>query len=149
MLQSAVALVVIAVVAVADISPMSMFTWLSTIAAVVVLVLLTACSAAAFGFFYRNPGLDWGSWVGFWAPVLGVVGGSGVLVVMVAYGDALLQVPAGSVLTYLPAAVVGVAAVVGAWWGLRLRWTSPGVFHGIGRGRPHPMAQLDHGMPAV
>jgi amino acid transporter len=164
LLQSGVALGAIAVVVVSGVRPIVMFTWLSTIASVGVLVLLVGCSAAALGFFHRNPALTrrpvahlaggdrprrLGWWAGFWAPLLGVGGGGSVLIAMIRYGDTLLGVAPGSPLTLLPLAVVLVAAVVGAWWGLRLRAQAGAVYARIGRGRPHPIAVLDHGMPEV
>jgi amino acid transporter len=148
-LQSVVALTIGAVAVGTGTGPLVMFAWLSAVAAVGVIVLLVGCSAAALGFFHRNPHLEPGVWIRSGAPALGMGTGAGVLALMVTNVDSLLQVPAGSLVAYVPPAVVAVTAVAGGWWGLRLRVSVPAVWEGIGRGRPHPLAVLDDNVPEV
>ena len=143
--QSVVALAVIAGVAASGGDPMvDLFTPLSTLAAIGVLALLVGCSWAAARYFRHGGGTHEGVLVRRVAPIVGVVAGGAVLVTMVSNLHALLGVPAGAALTWVLPGLVGLAATIGLCWAWWLRYHRPGVFDGIGRGRPHPLRQLDH-----
>jgi amino acid transporter len=143
-LQSLVAAAVIATAVLAGVDPVTVvFTWLSTVGAIGVLALLVGSSLAALLYFRAGGGTNEGVWTRAVAPALGVLIGSAVLVVCVANVRSLLGVAVGSSVTVLVPGSVGLAIIAGLAWGLRLRRSRPEVYAGIGRGRPHPLAQLD------
>jgi amino acid transporter len=136
--------VIVAVAAMGGHPIVHLFTPLSTLAAIGVLTLLVACSWAAGRFFRQGGGTHEGVLTRRVAPILGVVLGAAVLVVMVSNLHALLAVEPGAPLTWILPGIIGAAALVGLCWAGWLRTRRPTVWQGIGRGRPHPLRQLDH-----
>ena len=146
-LQSAIAAVVVGAVVITDGDPIALlFTWLSTLAAIGVLVLLAGCSWAALRFFRRGGGTNEGPFIRSVAPTVGVIAGLAVLATVVANVHALLGVAPGSPLTVILPGLIAVATLAGLWWAMALRRRRPDVYLAIGRGRPHPLAVLDHGL---
>ncbi len=144
--QSVTAFVVVGVFVAVHADPLAtLFTWLATLAALAVMALLAASCLAALGFFARRrvgPQVE-GAWTRLVGPLLGFGAGTLVLVVTAANLDTLLAVAPNSPMTaVIPALVVG-TAVAGLGWGLWLRKRHPGVYRGIGAGKPHPLAVLD------
>ncbi len=148
--QSAIAATVVAAFATAGADPLAvLFTWLSTVGALGVLVVLVAASWAALRYFRAGGGTNEGAWTRSIAPTLGVIAGVAVLVTTVSNVESLLGVPPRSALTFILPGIIILAAVAGLLWGLWLRARHPDVYEGIGRGRPHPLAVMDHRLAQV
>jgi len=148
--QSAIAATVVAAFVLAGADPVTMlFTWLSTVGAIGVLAVLVAASWAALRYFRAGGGTNEGAWTRRIAPALGVLAGVAVLGTMVGNVESLLGVPPRSALTFVLPGIVVVAAIVGLCWGLSLRKRRPEIYEGIGRGRPHPLAVMDHRLAQV
>ncbi len=150
LVQSVTAAVVVGLVVVTGADPFGvLFTWLSTVGAVGVLLLMVAASWSSLRFFRAGGGTNEGTWVRVVAPTLGVLVGLAVLATTVINLGSLLGLPPGSALTWIVPGVVGAAGVGGLGWGLVLRRRRPEVYAGIGHGRPHPLAVLDHRLADV
>jgi len=148
--QSALAAAVVAGFVLARADPMAvLFTWLSTVGAIGVLLVLVAASWAALRYFRAGGGTNEGVWTRRIAPTLGVLAGVAVLGIMVGNVESLLGVPPRSALTFVLPGIVVLAAIMGLGWGLSLRRRRPEVYEGIGRGRPHPLAVMDHRLAQV
>jgi amino acid transporter len=148
--QSVLAALVIATATVTGADPIGvLFTWLSTLAAIGILALLVTCSWAALRFFRAGGGTNETALTRTFAPTLGVLAGLAVLATVIANVNALLGVSPGSPLTVILPGIIATAAVAGLIWGRLLRRHQPAVFAGIGLGRPHPLATLDHGLSAL
>ncbi|MFJ6200137.1 APC family permease [Micromonospora sp. NPDC092111] len=135
--QSGVAAVVVGAFAAAGVDPVGvMFTWLSTLGAIGLLCLLLAASVAAL----TAPAVVRGQRAGLWqwkvAPVLGVLGGSVVLVAMVGNVASLLGAVPGSPYPLLLPAILAATATAGGMWAGHLRRSRPEVYAGIGHGTP-------------
>ncbi|WP_329019838.1 APC family permease [Micromonospora rifamycinica] len=142
--QSAVAAVVVGAFAVSGADPVAvMFTWLSTLGALGLLCLLIAASVAALA----APPAVRGQRVGIWqwkvAPVLGVLGGSVVLVAMVGNVGSLLGAAPGSPYPLLLPVILAATATAGGMWARYLRRSRPEVFASIGHGTPKTHAVPD------
>jgi amino acid transporter len=150
MVQSVVAAIVIAVFALLGADPvMVVFTWLSTIGALGVLTLMVGCSLAALRFFKAGGGTWEKTFVRVTAPTLGILAGAAIVAIMVANMGSLLGVDPGSALTWIVPGLVVAAVLAGLCWGVLLRAHRPGVYAGIGRGRPHPLAVRDQRLSAL
>ncbi|WP_433532344.1 APC family permease [Micromonospora sp. CA-263727] len=142
--QTVVAAVVVAAFAVAGADPIgTMFTWLSSLGATGLLCLLLAASMAAMTAPASVRGERPGTWEWRFAPVLGVLGGSAVLVLMVGNVGSLLGAGPGSAHPLLLPAILAGTAVLGGMWAEHLRQVRPEVYAGIGRGTPATHAVPD------
>jgi amino acid transporter len=145
LMQSAIAFAVVAVFLLAGADPFTqLFTWLSSVAAIGVLLLMIGTCIAAIRFFGRDPQKARTAWQATIAPMLGAVVLTVVLVVTVVNLSTLLGVKAGSPLTVLLPALVLVAAVAGALWGMVLRTRRPDIYRSLGMGEEKPLAVLSH-----
>jgi len=148
-LQSAVALAVIGTCALTGADPIGvLFTQLSTVAAMSIMALMVAVSGAALRFYRRGGGTNERGWTRVAAPLLGMLAVGVILALTVANLDSLLGASPGSAATWaLPGAVVA-AAIAGLGWAAVVR-RQPDVYHGIGRGEPEPLAELEHHLAGV
>jgi amino acid transporter len=150
LVQSAIAAVVVGVFAVTGADPVSaLFAWLAALAALALLALLVATSGAAMRWF-RTVGEGCGEsrWSRVVAPALGLAAGLGVLIVTTVNLGALLGVAGFWLTAVIPGTVVA-AIVIGLVWAGVLRRRRRGVYDGIGRGRPHPLAVVDRRLDEV
>jgi amino acid transporter len=142
--QSASALLVVGVLALAGADPIKVvFTWLSAAGAAGILVMLVLISAGSIRFFRRGGGTNEGLIITTVLPSLGVIAGTGVLVIMLLNLDSLLGLPPGSPQQLIIPAVVVVTVLVGVVWGGWLRTRGSQLLDDIGRGRPDPLRVLD------
>ncbi|MBM7086909.1 APC family permease [Micromonospora humidisoli] len=142
--QTGTAALVVAAFAVAGVDPVAvMFTWLSTLGALGLLCLLLAASIAALAAPPAVRGQRAGIWQWRVAPVLGVLGGSVVLVAMVGNVGSLLGAVPGSPYPLLLPAILTATATAGGMWAGHLRRTRPDVYAGIGHGTPKTHAVPD------
>jgi len=148
LIQSLLAIVVIAVFKLLDRNPLTeLFTWFSYISAVGLILLMTGVSCAVIGFFRGRESAET-AWQRVVAPSLSIVALLAIWVVTVVNADSVLGAEAGSALTYILPALVPVAAILFALWGLILRATAPQVYAGIGgAGEPEIQEGALHGPP--
>jgi amino acid transporter len=150
LVQSAIAAAVVTTFAIAGANPLgTLFTWLSSLAAIAVMLLIVVTSFAVIRFFRNGGGRNEGPWQRIVAPTLGAGAGVLVLGATVVNISSLLGVETGSPLTWILPGIVGLAVVSGLVWGLVLRQSRPEIYRGIGHGRPHPLAVLDHALADV
>ncbi|WP_433533682.1 APC family permease [Micromonospora sp. CA-263727] len=143
--QTGIAALVVAAFAAAGADPVAvMFTWLSTLGALGLLCLLFAASVAACAASkdVRGPGAWRWSYRG--APVLGLIGGSVVLGLMVGNVGSLLGAVPGSPYPFLLPVIIVATAAGGGMWAGHLRRFRPQVYAGIGRGTPKTHAVPDN-----
>jgi amino acid transporter len=134
--QSVVAVVVVVAFALLGRDPiLELFTWLSYISAMGVLLLMIGTSIAVIVYLNTHLGEET-LWQRLVAPVLSVVALGAVTYVTVANSDAILGTAKDSGLRYVLPGLVAAALVLGAGWGLVLRFTKPAVYAGIGKGGP-------------
>jgi amino acid transporter len=142
-LQSLIALAVLAICVVLQADPMAfLFTWLTTTAAVGVMALILGTNFAVIGFFRKGGGTRESPWQRIIAPVLGAISIAGILVITVANLSSLLGLDPTSPLQYIVPALIVLAAVLGAIWGVSLR-ARPEVYNRIGVGEPETLAVLE------
>ncbi|MFY1683629.1 APC family permease [Micromonospora sp. WMMD730] len=142
--QTATAALVVAAFAVTGTDPVTvMFTWLSTLGALGLLCLLLAASIAALAAPPAVRGQRPGIWQWKVAPLLGMLGGSVVLVAMVGNVGSLLAAAPGSPYPLLLPAILTATATTGGIWAAHLRRTRPDIYAGIGHGTPKTHAVPD------
>jgi amino acid transporter len=146
LLQTAIAAVIVIAFAVTGADPLAqLFTWLSTIAAIGVLLLMVGTCVAVVAFFHDNPSTTGESaWHKTWAPLLGAVALTGVLLVTVVNISTLLNSRPGSPLPWVLTGIVLLATGIGVVWGVALRTSKPEVYARIGVGEAKPLALLSY-----
>src|SRR6266702_2892155 len=150
LLQSALALMVVLAFVVAGADPFkTLFTWLATLAAIGVGLLMFGTSLATIGFFRRAAGNGESAWQRVWAPGAGAVALAVILVVTVVNLNSLLGTEPGSLLTWIPVAVLVAVLVAGLIWGQILRSRRPEIYRNIGVGEQEPLAVLEHALADV
>ncbi len=150
LLQSALALMVVLAFVVAGADPFkTLFTWLATLAAIGVGLLMFGTSLATIGFFRRTAGNGESAWQRVWAPGAGAVALAVILVVTVVNLNSLLGTEPGSLLTWIPVAVLVAVLVAGLIWGQILRSRRPEIYRNIGVGEQEPLAVLEHALADV
>ncbi|WP_323747137.1 APC family permease [Catenulispora pinisilvae] len=121
-----------------------LFFWGGTTGGVGILLLLTATSAAVVRYFWTKPGEET-AWRRLVAPAAATV----LLAVMawlcINHFDVLLNVAPGSLPTKVLPGLFGIAAVIGAGWGLVLKHRQPEAYAAIGLGS----AAMAHNITAV
>jgi hypothetical protein len=120
-----------------------LFTWLSAAGAVGILLMLVLISASSIRYYRRGGGTHEGLMVSTVLPSLGVIAGTGILLVTVANLSSLLGIAADSVLQAVISTLVLVTVLIGALWALLLRSRRAPVLAEVGRGRPDPLRVLD------
>ncbi|WUI59024.1 APC family permease (plasmid) [Micromonospora zamorensis] len=142
--QSTVAALVLVAFATCGADPIAvMFTWLSTLGAMGLLCLLLAASVAAMTAPSSVRGPQAGAWEWRFAPALGVLGGTVLLLLMASNAGSLLGAAPGSLYPFLLPAILAGTAVMGGVWAGHLRQSRPEVYTGIGRGTPKTHAVPD------
>jgi amino acid transporter len=142
-LQSVLALLVFGLFAVAGANPLTtLFTWLSTVAALAVLLLMVSTSLAVVGYFRRNPAeaATETPWRRVFAPLLGALTLSVVLVITVANISSVLGTSSTALVVTIPG-IVALTAIGGVLWGLSLRSRNPVVYRLIGSGAQQPLRE--------
>lgn len=94
---------------------------------------LTAVAVSAFFARHRNTESIWRRFI---APAVAAILLTGIVVLAVQHYSTLLGVPTGSIAAWALPGSYGLVAVIGAIWGLMLRFGRPRVFASIGLG-PH------------
>ncbi|MEU7802635.1 APC family permease [Micromonospora arborensis] len=142
--QTGIATLVVSAFALSGADPIAvMFTWLSTLGAMGLLCLLLAASVSAMTASAHVRGPQAGAWEWRFAPALGVLGGSVVLLLMGSNVSSLLGAAPGSLYPFLLPAILVATAMVGGVWAGHLRQSRPEVYAGIGRGTPKTHAVPD------
>jgi amino acid transporter len=143
-LQSVSALVVVGVFVLLGADPIRvLFTWLSAAGAVGILLMLVLISAGSIRYYRRGGGTNEGLMITTVLPSLGVIAGTGILVIMAGQLSSLLGIAGDSLLqAVIPAAVLATIAA-GVIWAAVLRTRRAPVLAEVGRGRPEPLRVLD------
>ncbi|GAA1499987.1 APC family permease [Dactylosporangium maewongense] len=143
-LQSASALVVVGVFVVLGADPITvLFTWLSAAGAIGIMLMLVLISAGSIRYYRRGGGSREGLLVSTVLPSLGVIAGTGILLVTLTNLSSLLGIAGDSILQAVIPAAVLITVLVGAVWALMLRSRRAPVLADVGRGRPDPLRVLD------
>jgi amino acid transporter len=132
--QTVVGGVVIVLWAVLGLDPVvHLFFYLGTSAGIGLLALIATCAVAVVAYFARDRRGE-SLWATRIAPVLSVFALLWVLYLSVLHFHTLLDVEKGSTLPVLVPILFAGLAVLGAGWGMFLKWRRPKVYAGIGHG---------------
>jgi amino acid transporter len=149
-LQSASALVVVGLFVLLGADPIKvLFTWLSAAGAVGILLMLVLISAGSIRYYRRGGGTNEGLMVTTVLPSLGVIAGTGILLVMVGNLSSLLGIAGNSPLQAIIPVAVLATVLAGVIWAALLRTRRAPVLAEVGKGRPEPLRVLDQRLKDV
>lgn len=113
---------------------LTMFAWLTGTGALGLVLLMTIVSVAVVGFFRRRRALAPGVWSAVVAPSIATVALAVTFGLIVANFNVLLGQTKPSPASFILPALIAIPGIVGIFWALRLRRTSPALYQRIGQG---------------